>query len=64
MYYRLYRLSGVDDHFVAFEEIEANDDVEAVRIAAQRAGDHPHELWCRQRKVKRFAGRPADQAGA
>ncbi|MDQ8754902.1 hypothetical protein RCO27_01555 [Sphingosinicella sp. LHD-64] len=53
-YYRLYILSGPDGRFVGFEEIEAADDLEAVRAAEPRAGPHPLELWCGKRKVKSF----------
>jgi hypothetical protein len=52
-YYRLYRL-GPGGRFVGFEEIEAADDVEAVRIAERHEGPHPLELWCGRKKVKSF----------
>ena len=35
-------------------EIEAADDVDAVRIAAAHEGARPLELWCGKRKVKSF----------
>ena len=53
-YYRLYLLSGPDGRFVGFEEIEAGDDREAVRLATSHAGPQPLELWCGKRKVKSF----------
>ena len=53
-YYRLYLVSQTGDHFVGFEEIEAADDVEAVRLAESQCGAHALELWCGKRKVKRF----------
>ena len=53
-YYRLYLLDGADGRFVGFEEIEALDDVEAVRLAASHEGPQPLELWCGKRKVKSF----------
>lgn len=53
-YYRLYMLSRSSGHITAFQEIEAVDDVEAVRIASLQVGPQPLELWCRNRKVKRF----------
>lgn len=53
-YYRLYLLSSPGGRFVGFEEIDARDDVEAIRIAGSRAGRHPLELWCGERKVKSF----------
>lgn len=55
-YYRLYLLSNPDGRFVGFEEIEANDDLEAVRVAERHTGPQPMELWCGKRKVKAFAG--------
>ena len=54
VYYRLYLLSNPDGRFVGFEEIEAPDDVEAVRLAADHVGAQPLELWCGKRKVKSF----------
>jgi hypothetical protein len=47
-------LDGADGRFVGFEEIEAVDDVEAVRLAAGHEGPQPLELWCGKRKVKSF----------
>ena len=60
-YYRLYLLSGQDGRFVGFEEIEAADDVAAVRAAEVHCGPKPLELWCGKRKVKTF---PAEEAPA
>ena len=54
VYYRLYRLSESDGRFVGFEEIEADDDVEAVRAAEAHFGPQPLELWCGKRRVKSF----------
>lgn len=48
-------LSSPDGRFVGFEEIEAQDDVEAVRLAESFVGSQPLELWCGKRKVKSFA---------
>ena len=59
-YYRLYRLSNPDGRFVGFEEIEAADDVEAVRLSERHLGAQPLELWCGKRKVKSL---PAKAAG-
>ena len=53
-YYRLYLLSNPDGRFVGIEELEASDDVEAVRLAERFAGPQPLELWCGKRKVKSF----------
>lgn len=57
-YYRLYVLSAPDGRFVGFEEIEAQDDVEAVRRAEGFAGDRPLELWCGARKVRSIPVNP------
>ena len=57
VYYRLYLLSNPDGRFVGFEEIDAPDDVEAVRIAETHCGRQPLELWCGKRKVKSFPAR-------
>ena len=54
VYYRLYILSNPDGRFVGFEEIDAPDDVEAVRSAESHFGPQPLELWCGKRKVKSF----------
>jgi hypothetical protein len=56
-YYRLYVLSGPEGRFVGFEEIEAEDDVAAVRQTDQFIGERPLELWCGSRKVRGFAAR-------
>ena len=56
-YYRLYLLDGPKGRFVGFEEIEAADDVEAVRIAEALPHRQARELWCGKRKVKNFAAR-------
>lgn len=53
-YYRLYLLSQSGDHFIGFEEFEADDDVSAARLAESHRGIHPLELWCGKRKVKSF----------
>jgi hypothetical protein len=53
-YYRLYRLSPRDGRFIGFEEIDAADDVEAVRRASDHCGAQALELWCGKRKVKSF----------
>lgn len=56
-YYRLYVLAEAEGKFVGFEEIEAEDDVEAVRAAEGHVGDQPLELWCGKRKVRAFPAR-------
>jgi len=45
-------LSAPEGRFIGFEEIEADDDVQAVRRAEAFAGDRPLELWCGARKVR------------
>jgi len=54
-YYRLYLLAEPGGKFVGFEEIEAADDAEAVRIARSHVGPQALELWCGKRKVRGFA---------
>lgn len=56
-YYRLYLLDGPQGRFVGFEEIEAEDDTEAVRTAEALPVRHARELWCGKRKVKTFAAK-------
>jgi hypothetical protein len=56
-YYRLYLLDGPNGRFVGFEEIEAADDVEAVRVAETLPDRQARELWCGKRKVKSFAAK-------
>ncbi len=53
-YYRLYTMNRSSGHIESFDEIEAADDAEAVRLAAGHVGAQPLELWCRNRKVRRF----------
>jgi hypothetical protein len=53
-YYRLYFMCRASGHIERFEEIEAVDDLAAVRTAREQAGRQPLELWCQSRKVKRF----------
>ena len=60
-YYRLYLLDGPKGRFVGFEEIEAPDDFEAMRIAEALPDRHARELWCGKRKVRDFA---AKESGA
>jgi hypothetical protein len=52
--YRLYTLREADGPFVAFENISALDDVDAVRIARAFKCARPMELWCGKRRVKSF----------
>lgn len=59
-YYRLYRLAEPGGKFVGFEEIEAQDDVEAARQAAVHCGAQALELWCGKRKIRAFAPQQSD----
>lgn len=61
-YYRLYLLSQSGDHFIGFEELEAEDDVEAARLAEAQRGIHPLELWCGKRRVKSFPAKGVKKA--
>lgn len=58
-YYRLYLLDGPKGRFVGFEEFEAADDAEAVRIAEEGPDSRARELWCGKRKVRNFAAKDA-----
>ncbi len=62
-YYRLYMMSGPEGRFVGFEEIEADDDVEAARLAEAHLGKHPMELWCSKRKVRSYPAASPPSAG-
>jgi hypothetical protein len=53
-YYRLLFMKSAEGPVIGAEEIAARDDVEAVRIASERVGPRPLELWCDKRKIKRF----------
>jgi hypothetical protein len=51
-YYRLYHLRP--GHFARSNELEADDDVGAVRRARSILMGDPAELWCGERKVTHF----------
>jgi hypothetical protein len=51
-YYRLYHRR--DGHIFGVEELWAEDDPRAVRMAEQRLGGHVSELWCGARRVASF----------
>ena len=53
-YYRMYHVRH--GHFARAEDLEADDDVIAVRLARARIEDGPAELWCGERKVFTFNG--------
>ena len=61
-YYRLYRLSEPGGRFVGFEEIDAPDDVDALRQASAHVGRQALELWCGKRRVTSL--NPADESQA
>jgi hypothetical protein len=44
-------LGEPNGRFVGFEEIQADDDAEALRRAEAFVGERPLELWCGSRKV-------------
>lgn len=64
VYYRLYLLREPDGRFVGFEEIEAPDDVEAVRLARRHEGQQALELWCGKRRVKTFPAADSETVAA
>jgi hypothetical protein len=53
-HHRRYTLREADGPFIAFENISAVDDVDAVRIARAFRYTRPMELWCDKRHVKSF----------
>lgn len=56
--YRLYLLDRHSGHIDRVEEMNAGDDVEAICVVQDRAGELPMELWLGGRKVRRFDARP------
>lgn len=63
-YYRLYTLSAPEGRFVGFEEIDAADDVEALRSAEGFLKERPLELWCGSRKVRTLIPAKAEPSSA
>ena len=59
-YYRLYLVQS--GRFVGFEEIDALDDIEALRAAERRNLTYAAELWCGKRKVKSLAAQAEARA--
>ena len=53
-YYRLYFMSSFSGHIERFEEFAADNDEQAISVAQSRQDLLPMELWCSERKVKRF----------
>lgn len=60
-YYRLYVLGAPEGRFIGFEEIEAEDDVAALRKAEKFVGTKSLELWCGARKVRSIPAQAAPQ---
>ena len=56
MSYRIYFVRG--QNFVGFEDLVAEDDVQAVRAVAERSGEQACELWCGAKRIKRFPALP------
>jgi hypothetical protein len=56
LYFRLYFLSPRDGRILRFTEFEALDDNAALALAEAQRDGGPMELWCRDRKVRTFAG--------
>jgi hypothetical protein len=53
-YYRLYRRRR--GHICGVEELWAENDADAVRIAEQKLAGQPSDLWCGARRVATFDG--------
>lgn len=53
-YYRLYFMNTFNGHIERFEEVESEQDVDAVAHALDQQGPLAMELWCQHRKVARF----------
>lgn len=53
-YYRLYYLDGAGGRISGVEELEAATDAGAVALAGRMRGLSPMELWCGDRKVRRW----------
>ena len=58
-YYRLYRRRG--GHIFGVEELWAEDDLRAVRLAEQKLDGNFSDLWCGARRIASFdpAQRPS-----
>jgi hypothetical protein len=54
VYYRLYFMDAFSGHIEHFREFEAADDSTAVALAEDARGRSPMELWCGNRKVRRW----------
>ena len=54
LHYRLYFMHPWTGHILRFTEFEAQDDLTAFALARPHIGNHPLELWCEGRKVRRI----------
>ena len=54
VYYRLYQLRGSKNHVASFREFHADGDSVAILFAESWRGFNPMELWCGDRKVRRW----------
>ncbi len=54
LFYRLDTLKTPGGNPIASSRLSAADDVEAVRLARSLGEGFPMELWCGDRRVKRF----------
>lgn len=57
-FYRLHFRSLENGRIRGIEEIEADTDLEASRLAARRAGRRPAELWREDHLIRSFDGAP------
>ena len=53
-YYRLYFMDELSGHVTTFVELIANEDGQASEAAEVHRGHLAMELWCGDRKVKRW----------
>lgn len=54
-YYRLYFMDGLSGHVAAVRDFQAPDDDAAIARAETHRRAVAMELWCKDRKVKRWA---------
>ena len=52
--YRIYLMDPFTGHIERTEEYEAADDASAEKLATLYLADYPIELWCENRKIRRF----------
>jgi len=58
-YYRLYFMDGLSGHVAAVRDLHAANDEAAIAQAERHRRAVAMELWCKDRKVKRWAPEPA-----